>query len=360
MILRVLGAVRPRGATWSGQVISSPSGPSGGPFMTHLLPGGGVPRAHGAWSPVPPRLPHLATPRSACRLATVVAGAYPLRRPPNAWSPGVPAPLGPCYWLVASGTPVGWHGGCLAMGPVRGTVCHYCLGGCSALVVCARHSRQVWGVGAGAGSCVYPVPPTRSPPPPRCVWRAAPSGCPLSSPAGTPSHAVCAFHGLGRFALHVRSACPLRGCALALPRRLRPFPLPGSVWRVHPAWFRCRAPVGPFHAVRAPPRFLPQSRAPSSYLGGGRGGGLVPFPPYLVLCYVPPRGRACASGAVRRWGGGGGGRSVCRPPSMVWLGGPGGRGAGGCSASVRPSAFLARAPKRASSESLSSWRVWSP
>ena len=31
---------------------------------------------------------------------------------------------------------------------VRGTVCHYCLGGCSGLVVCVRRSRHVRGVGA--------------------------------------------------------------------------------------------------------------------------------------------------------------------------------------------------------------------
>ena len=49
--------------------------------MTHLLPGGGVRRVHRAWSPVPPRLPHFATPRSVRHLATVVAGAYPLRHP---------------------------------------------------------------------------------------------------------------------------------------------------------------------------------------------------------------------------------------------------------------------------------------
>ena len=72
--------------------------------MTHLLPGGGVPRVHGAGSPVPPRLPLLATPRSVHHLAAVAAGAYPPRRPPNAWSPGVPAPPVPCYWLVPSGT----------------------------------------------------------------------------------------------------------------------------------------------------------------------------------------------------------------------------------------------------------------
>ena len=114
LILRVLDAFWPRGATWSGQVISSPPGPSGGPSKTHLLPGGGVPRVHRAWSPVLPRRPRFATPRSVHQFAAVAAGAYPLRRPPNAWSPGAPAPPGPCYWLVASGTPLGWRGGCLA------------------------------------------------------------------------------------------------------------------------------------------------------------------------------------------------------------------------------------------------------
>ena len=105
--MRVLDAFRPRGATWSGQVISSPPGPSGGPSKTHLLPGGGVLRVHRARSPVLPWLPRFATPRSVHQFAAVAAGAYPLRRPPNAWSPGAPAPPGPCYWLVASGNPLG-------------------------------------------------------------------------------------------------------------------------------------------------------------------------------------------------------------------------------------------------------------
>ena len=114
LILRVLDAFWPQGATWWGQVISSPPGPSEGPSKTHLLPGGGGPQVHRAWSPVPPRLPRFATPRSVHQFAAVAAGAYPPRRPPNAWSPGAPAPPGPCYWLVASGTPFGWRGGCLA------------------------------------------------------------------------------------------------------------------------------------------------------------------------------------------------------------------------------------------------------
>ena len=54
---------------------------------------------------------------------------------------------------------MGWRGGCLALGLVRDSVRHYCLGGCSALFLCALRSRQVWGVWAVAGSCVFAVPP---------------------------------------------------------------------------------------------------------------------------------------------------------------------------------------------------------
>ena len=103
----VLNAFQPGGATWSGQVISSQPGPSGGPFMTHLLPGGGVPRVNGARSLVPAGLLLFATPWSVRHLATVAAGTYPLRRPPNVWLPGVPSPPGPCYWIVASSHPHG-------------------------------------------------------------------------------------------------------------------------------------------------------------------------------------------------------------------------------------------------------------
>ena len=162
--MRVPDAFRPRGATWSGEVISSRPGPSGGPSKTHLQPGGGVPRVHRGRSPVPPRPSLFATPRSVHQFAGVAAGAYPLRRPANAWSPGAPALPGPCYWLVASGTPLGWHGGCLAFGLGRGAVRHYCLGGCSAPSVCARHLRPVRGAQAGTWCCVSPV----SPFPPAC------------------------------------------------------------------------------------------------------------------------------------------------------------------------------------------------
>ena len=157
--------------------------------MTHLLHGGGVPRVHRAQSPVPSRLPLFATHRSVRHLATVAAGTYPLRRLLNAWLPGVPAPPGPCYWLVASGIPMSWRGGCLAAGLVRGSVRHYCLGGCSALLMCARRLRQVWGVGAGAGFCVFPV----SHPPPPCFPRAA---CGGSSCPGVPYSGPLAYHSM--------------------------------------------------------------------------------------------------------------------------------------------------------------------
>ena len=132
---------------------------------------------------------------------------------------------GPCYWLLASGTPVGWHGGCLALGLVRGAMRHYCLGRCSALVVCVRRSRPVRG---GSGRCqvlclpCFPLPAPRFLP---CVWRAVPSGCCLSSLAGTPFHAVCAFRGLGPVApsgfLRVSFVCV---CARALASSAPPPP----------------------------------------------------------------------------------------------------------------------------------------
>ena len=71
----------------------------------------------------------------------------------------------------------------------------------------------------------FPLPAPRFP---RCVWRAVLSGCPLPSLAGTPFHAVCAFRALGPVAFLVVPACPLRVCALALPRRPLP-PLLGGV-----------------------------------------------------------------------------------------------------------------------------------
>ena len=223
--MRLLGALRPLGTTWSGQVMSSRPAPSGGPFMTHLLPGGGVPRVHGARSPVPPRLPHFASPRSVRHLGTVVAGAYPPHRPSNTWSPGVPAPPGPCYWLVGSRTSTGWRGGCLAAGLVRSTVCYYCLGGCSALVVCAPRLRQVRGVAAGADSHVSPLPPQPSPAllAVRVAGRPVRVSLPFACRYAIPCN-LCVPRGSVRLPFRIRASCPLRVCALLLPRLTPPPP----------------------------------------------------------------------------------------------------------------------------------------
>ena len=170
----------------------------------------------------------------------------------------VPAPPGPCYWLVASGTPWGWRGGCLAAGLVRSTVCYYCPGGCSALAVCALRSQQVWGVKAGA--CSRSSLPSR---PSQCVLRVVLSGCPFPSlPA---SHSLRSVRSAGSVWLPFWSmprVCLVwvRWCSHGVCAS--PPPPPGFVWRAHYARFGCRAPVGPFQAVHAPPRLLLRSRAP--------------------------------------------------------------------------------------------------
>ena len=267
MIFRVLHAFRPRGATLSGQVISSPPGPSGGPSETHLLPVGGVPRVHRARSPVPPRLSLFATPRSVHQFAALAAHAYALRRPPNAWSPGAPALLGLCYWLVASGTPSGWRGGCLALGLGRGAVRHYCLGGCSALAVCARRSRPVRGAsGRYLVSCLPHFP---------LLARVSRAVCGGPSGAGVPYPRSLVRHSTRsvRSASWVRlpfwySSRVLCVCVRSRSRGVRcpPPPLPLLVPRAHLVRSWRLAPVGPFHAVRAPPRVRPRSRAPFSVL----------------------------------------------------------------------------------------------
>ena len=180
----------------------------------------------------------------------------------------------------------------------------------------------------GSGRCLvlclprFPLPAPRVP---RCVWRAVPSGCPLSSLAGTPFHAVCAFRELGPVALLVVPACPWCVCALALSRCPLP-PPPWVVWRAHLAWSRRWALVGPFHAVRAPPRVLPRSLAPSGVPRGGRPGPGSPLPG-LGLC--APRGVGLRLRGVPVPGGGvwgGGGRPVCRAPRLYGRGGQWGGG----------------------------------
>ena len=92
--------------------------------------------------------------------------------------------------------------------------------------VCAALAAGSGGSGRYLVLCLsrFPLPAPRVQ---RCVWRAVLSGCPVPSLAGTPFHAVCAFRELSPVALLVVPACPLRVCALALPRRPLPPPLGG-------------------------------------------------------------------------------------------------------------------------------------
>ena len=129
-----------------------------------------------------------------------------------------------------------------------------------------------------------------------------------------------------------RSGCPsgiprvsfVCVCARALPASAPP-PLPGLVWRAHLARSRCWVLVGPFHAVRAPPRVLPRSHAPFGLLWGG-GAARSRFSPTWLGAVLSPWG-----GSARLWrsnaGGRGGEGAGCAPSSpLVWPGGPVGRG----------------------------------
>ena len=143
---------------------------------------------------------------------------------------------------------------------------------------CVRGAHgRFGGFGPVPGVVSLPFPPP-APLVPRSVWRAVPSRCPLPSLAGTPFHAVCAFRVLGPVALLVVPACPLRVCALALPRRPLPPPLSGVACapRRVPALGAGRAlPRGP--CPSACPALVPRSVWPA-----WGGGGPVPVPPYLA------------------------------------------------------------------------------
>ena len=230
---------------------------------------------------------------------------------------------------------MGWRGRCLALGLVRGAVRHYCLGGCSALSVCARRSRPVWGGRPGVGVISSPFPPPRPECPALCVagrpvrvllvlarWYAIPCGlCVPRARSGCPS-------GIPRVSL----VCV---CARALGVRAPP-PLPWLVWRAHFARSGCRALVGPFHSFRAPgpslpllpcpcPCFLPRFHAPFVLfcffffvcsLGGGA--ARFRFPPTWLGAVRPPWGGPARPGRSRagRWGGGVGAACVPFPRSV--------------------------------------------
>ena len=156
--------------------------------------------------------------------------------------------------------------------------------------VCAALAAGSGGSGRYLVFCLsrFPLPAPRVP---RCVWRAVPSGRPLPALAGTPFHAVCAFRELGPVVLLVVSACPLRVCALALPRRPLPAPLGGVACAP-----RTVLALGAGRAVpRGPCPSACPAPVPCSVCRARGGGGPVPVPPYLAWI-ARPVGAACGGG----------------------------------------------------------------
>ena len=156
---------------------------------------------------------------------------------------------------------------------------HYCLGGCSVPSVCARRSRPVrGGFGPVPGVVSLLFPPSRP-------------ACSALRVAGRPlrvSLTLARWYAIpcGLCVPRARSGCPSGSprvsfsCVCARALAVSAPPPRWVVWRAHLAWSRHWALVGPFHLVRAPPRVLPRSRAPSGVLGGGRSG---PGSPLLGL-----------------------------------------------------------------------------
>ena len=247
--------------------------------------------------------------------------------------------------------------------------------------VCAALAAGSGGSGRYLALCLsrFPLPAPRVP---RCVWRAVPSGCPLPSLAGTPFHAVCAFRALGPVALLVLPACPLRVCALALPRRplppllvgvacarravpalgagravargpcpsACPAPVPCSVWRAWGGAVRSRFPptwLGVAGvAVGRPPGGVPSTVARGVW---GQALPLPRLPVHWAGCWGPlsaccGRGRAgvgallCPLGLHALWGlrAAGRVRGVRVPGGGLGGGGGGGAGPPVCSAGGRP------------------------
>ena len=250
---------------------------------------------------------------------------------------------------------MGSRGGRPAAGLVPSTVCYYCIGGCSALVVCARRSLQVWGVGAGAGSRFSPG----APPCPRVPRGAC---CGLSRPV-VPSLRLPVRHSMRS----VRSAgsVPL---PFGFAARVRCVCVRSSSRDVHASPAR----VGVARALRAVPmqgsgRALPGGSCPSAFPAP------VPYSPYLALWGVGPVpsflawlgvARPPAAGFARCGGGtwapgGRASRSECgasgvgRPPTPH-------RPSLGCAAGARyPLAVGARAVGEGTRDQRHSARSWS-
>ena len=193
---------------------------------------------------------------------------------------------------------------------------------------CVRRARgQFEGLGPVPGVVSLPFPPSRP-------------ACPALRVAGRPvrvSLTLACWYAIprGLCVPRARSGCPSGSprvplaCVCACAPVASAPPPPG--WCGVRTFARSRhwALVGPFHVVRAPPRVLHRSPAPSGVLGGG---GPVPAPPYLAW---PARtvGAACRGGGAGPSPGGGVACHCCEghlvsgavppPTAVLWGGQPG-------------------------------------
>ena len=153
------------------------------------------------------------------------------------------------------------------------------------------------GVGAVAGCCFFPVTPF--PPRVSCAVCGGPSRLGVPHPRSLVRHYMRSVRSAGLvrlpfwFSPRFLCVCKRSRCRGVRP----PPPLPGLLRRAHLARSRCRALVGPFHAVRAPPRVLPQSRAPFGLLWGGAARSRFPLNG-LGLC--APRGVGAGVGTCHQ------------------------------------------------------------
>ena len=133
---------------------------------------------------------------------------------------------------------------------------------------CVRGARgRFGGLGPVPGVVSLPFPPSRP-------------ACPALRVAGRPVRVtltLARWYAIprGLCVPRARSGCPSGSprvpfaCVCARAPAASARPPPWVVWRAHLARSRHWALVGPFHALRAPPRVLPRSLAPSGVLGGG-------------------------------------------------------------------------------------------
>ena len=182
------------------------------------------------------------------------------------------------------------------MGLVRRAVRHYCLGGCSALVVCARRSRPVRGAPAGVWCCVFPV----SPFPDRvsCAVCGGPSRPGVPYPPSLVRHSMRSVQYAGSvrlpFWFSPRVPCV---CVRLCSRGVRAPPPPPLVGLAHAP--RAVPVLGAGRAVSCSPcpSACPSPVPCSVWFVLGGGGSPVSFPPYLAWGCVLPDGRVCSSGA---------------------------------------------------------------